>query len=135
VKYFDYSCLGVPCICSAHPPYADVIRPGEDGLLCPDDPRAWADAIGQLIRSSQERQRLAQAASHKVETYYTLAHTQEAWRSLLTRLIDDSRERRKKLLPLQHSFEIALVRYERMRGALSSWNRQRLKRRHGRATT
>ncbi|MGY0197715.1 glycosyltransferase [Leptothrix sp. BB-4] len=131
VKYFDYACLGVPSICSAYPPYADVIQSGQDGVLCADNPQDWADAIRRLAQSGHERQRLAGAARAKVETHYTLARTQAVWESLLTRLIEQGNTSRRSI-PMAEVLESAFLHYRRMRGAVSKWNRERRKVRHAR---
>ncbi len=130
VKYFDYACLGVPSICSAHPPYADVIAPGHDGLLCADRPQDWADAIRHLALTSRDRVRLTRAAREKVEKHYSLDHTKAAWSAVLTRLIDESRVVRKPVTLPQRLTDEVIIQVEHLRNALSQWNRRRLRKRH-----
>ncbi len=133
VKFFDYACLGVPSICSNHPPYADVIESGHDGMLC-DSPHAWADAIRQLVLDAHARQKLADAAFRKVTQQHSLAQTVASWEILITRLVDQGARNRRPITPSQRLADAVTSWLEHVRGAMTGWNRRRLKNRHIRPT-
>lgn len=129
VKFFDYSCLGIPSICSNHPPYADVIRHGHDGLLCADSPQSWSDAIRQLAVDARQRTRLADAARQKVIEQYSLSRTVATWESLLIRLIEAGATRRRPVTSMQRLSDAAVGQVQQVRSAVTHWNRRRLKNR------
>lgn len=133
VKFFDYACLGIPSICSNHPPYADVIESGQDGMLC-DSPHAWADAIRQLVLDAHTRQRLADAAFRKVTQRHSLDQTVASWEVLITRLVDQGGRHRRPTSPSQRLADAIASRLDHVRSALTDWNRRRLKNRHVRPT-
>jgi hypothetical protein len=136
VKYFDYSCLGVPCVCSNRPPYADVIRDGFDGILCDDDPHAWASAIGRLVGDARLRVAMAGAARQKIQTHYTLAHTQEEWRKILVRMFERSALTRKPVPVLEWCSEKVTSLLAEVRRTLKTWNHRRVtSRRAGRLSS
>ncbi len=133
VQYLELACAGIPSICSARPPFADVIRQGHDGWLCQDSPQAWVDAIRLLVLSHHERLRLAGAAREKAKLYYSLAQTRSIWESLLTRLINESRVSRRSV-PVTELLEAVTTNYQQMRGVIRGWNHRRLESRSGGST-
>jgi hypothetical protein len=130
--YLELACAGIPSVCSARPPCADVIRPGHDGLLCTDDPQAWVGAIRQLMASGKDRLRIAKAAREKVEIYYNLARTRAIWESVLTPLINESRTQRRSV-PVTELLEAVVTNYRQVRGAIRGWNHRRLESRGDRS--
>lgn len=52
-KYFDYGELGAVGLYSDRVPYMDFVRNGEDGLLLPEEPKQWIDAILSLLDSPE----------------------------------------------------------------------------------
>ncbi len=135
VKYFDYSCLGIPCICSRVPPYADVVHDGRDGLLCADHVDDWANAIRGLASDASRRTQLASAAKLKVETFYSLGHAQAAWRELLVRMFALGVKTRRPL-PLSVWLHEGLTQQaQAARSALREWDRQRRRNRDRRRVT
>lgn len=62
VKMVDYTRQGAVGLYSRRPPYEGFVRDGVDGLLLPDDPAAWVDAIVQWANDADGRARLAAAA-------------------------------------------------------------------------
>ncbi len=83
VKYFDYALAGVPTICSAITPYANVIASGVDGILCPDLRRAWSDAAATLVANAVLRKQIADAALRRCLEQHTLNRSAAAWQELL----------------------------------------------------
>ena len=53
LKTAEYLAGGLPVICSDTPGHRHFIRDGVNGLLCPDDPSALAEAILRLARDPQ----------------------------------------------------------------------------------
>jgi glycosyltransferase involved in cell wall biosynthesis len=66
VKFYDIERCGAAGIYSNRPPFADFVRPGEDGLLLDNDPALWLDAILRLAADPALRLRIAQAAARRV---------------------------------------------------------------------
>ncbi len=67
VKFFDITRVGAVGLYSDTAPYSGFLRDGMDGLLLPDDPAAWADAIVALAGDPERRRRLAAAAKARCE--------------------------------------------------------------------
>jgi hypothetical protein len=66
VKFLDYARMGAVGLYSDVPPYAGFVRDGIDGLLLPDDPASWADALVALATDAPRRRGLAQAVRERV---------------------------------------------------------------------
>lgn len=62
VKMVDYARQGAPGLYSRRPPYEGFVRDGVDGVLLPDDPSAWVEAIVRWAGDASGRRRLAAAA-------------------------------------------------------------------------
>lgn len=62
VKFHDYARMGAFGLYAARAPYAGFVRDGVDGLLLPDDPAAWTEALVALAGDAPRRQALASAA-------------------------------------------------------------------------
>jgi GT2 family glycosyltransferase/glycosyltransferase involved in cell wall biosynthesis len=52
LKFLEYSALGLPSICSEGPVYSPAVRHGETGLLVPNDPEHWRQALEQAVTDS-----------------------------------------------------------------------------------
>ncbi|MDH4390390.1 MAG: hypothetical protein QE285_03070 [Aquabacterium sp.] len=61
-KFFDFARMGAVGLYSDVAPYRGYVRHGVDGLLLPDDPAAWLQAILKLAADTQARSRMALAA-------------------------------------------------------------------------
>lgn len=59
VKFIDAARLGAVGLFSDRPPYRGFVRHGEDGLLLPDNPKAWLGAIDALLGDDSRRQAMA----------------------------------------------------------------------------
>ncbi|MGF1614644.1 MAG: glycosyltransferase family 1 protein [Gammaproteobacteria bacterium] len=73
-KYFDYARVGAVGIYSARPPYMDFVRDGEDGLLLPDEPERWVNAILALLESPHRLAAMRSAIEQKL-AYFDLRET------------------------------------------------------------
>jgi hypothetical protein len=62
VKAFDAARLGAAGVFADAPAYRGQVRHGEDGLLLPMQPAAWAEAIAALLADPARRARLAETA-------------------------------------------------------------------------
>jgi len=70
--------LGVPVIASAAGGNADLVRPGETGLLVPPlDPAAWTRALDHMIGDAEFRARVAGAGRALVRREFTMQRTAE----------------------------------------------------------
>lgn len=58
VKFFDITRTGAAGIYSNIGPYPDHIKDGETGMLLPNDPDQWVEAIIHLLTNPAERERL-----------------------------------------------------------------------------
>ena len=87
VKWFDYAAAGIPALCSAVSPYAEVVQDERTGRLVANTPAAWQAALQQAVDDGGWRQRIAAAARLEVQAHHSLQHTVDAWeRALQTAL-------------------------------------------------
>lgn len=71
---------GLPVIATRVEGVDEVVKPGEHGLLVPlESPAELAQAILQLLRSPQDRQRMGKAARERVLSSYTTDRMCEAY--------------------------------------------------------
>lgn len=64
---------GLPVVATSAGGNADVIQPGENGLLVPPaSPESLADALSTLLKESSLRNRLGQAARRHIESHHTI---------------------------------------------------------------
>ena len=66
VKAFDAARLGAAGLFADGEPYRGFVRDGEDGLVLPMQPQAWADAIRALLDDPGRRLRLAASAQRRL---------------------------------------------------------------------
>jgi len=83
IKYVDYSFAGIPSVCSAVSPYTEVVEHDRSGLLIPNGETDWFDAMDRLIRSPQERRRLAANALEHCRAHYSLDTAAQWWHDVL----------------------------------------------------
>jgi hypothetical protein len=65
VKFFDAARLGAVGLYSQRPPYAGFVRDQEDGLLLPDAPAAWLEAMDQLLNHPEAMQAMANSCRQR----------------------------------------------------------------------
>jgi glycosyltransferase involved in cell wall biosynthesis len=87
LKYLDYAALGIPAVYSDVRPYRDTVRHRETGLLAPNEPGAWAEALGDLAGDDALRHRIARAARDEVYGTRMLATNARRWPEALDRLL------------------------------------------------
>ena len=78
-KYLEYGSLGIAGIYSAGSPNAQIVRDGETGLICPNEPEAWLDALRRLIDEPTLRQRLGEAARVDVGQRFSENALRNGW--------------------------------------------------------
>ncbi len=83
LKYLDYAALGIPAVFSDVRPYRDTVRHRETGLLAANEPKAWADALEEIVRDGALRARLAEAAKAEVHGSRMLRTNAVLWREVL----------------------------------------------------
>jgi hypothetical protein len=66
VKAFDAARLGAAGLFADAPPYRAWVRDGEDGMLLPMDPQAWAQAAAGLLHDPRRRMALTAAAAARL---------------------------------------------------------------------
>lgn len=92
VKWFDYAEAGIPTLCSAVPPYTDVVEDGVTARLVANDEAAWSAALAAAIGDTAWRERVARAARSAVRSRHTIVHTTAAWQHALEEARRRSRE-------------------------------------------
>lgn len=79
IKFFDYAMAGVPSICSNVPPYADVVKGMETGLLVNNDANSWVEAVLKLSSSAKLRSNLVETACHFIDEGHTVDRAAACW--------------------------------------------------------
>lgn len=69
VKFFDITRLGAAGVYAELAPYADTVRHGETGLLCPESQAAWVDAISALLADPGRAAAMARTAEEHCESH------------------------------------------------------------------
>jgi 2-polyprenyl-3-methyl-5-hydroxy-6-metoxy-1,4-benzoquinol methylase len=104
IKFFDYALAGIPTICSAVPPYSDVIQDGEHGILSANTTQAWISHIEALVFDAQVRHRLSSHARQMVATDFNMDIAAAWWNTVFKSLVPDVEAHRKTsqtILPSQ----------------------------------
>lgn len=133
VKWFDYAAAGVPSLCSAVSPYIDVIEQDVTGGLVDNNSQAWRQALCAAVSTPLWRQRVAAAASLRVEKQHSLQHSIDAWQSVVAAAVHSRNATRPAPLGLHWRLREATT--AALEGAvlrLRSLNRRRLARRSAR---
>ena len=91
LKWCEYSMLGVPTVASKFGPYKRAIRHGVDGLLA-GSPRAWENALEDLIESAELRHRIAAEARARVLDEYNADRQAHRWLEIFERIAQPVRE-------------------------------------------
>ena len=94
LKYLDYAALGLPAVFSQVMPYMGAVRHGETGLLVPNTPEAWAQAVTSLLRDPSLRAQLAHAARADVIARHRLGPSLAAWDALVGSVIPQAEAKR-----------------------------------------
>lgn len=79
IKFIDYALTGIPAVCSAVPPYSDVVQHGVTGILVANEVEAWYATVKQLAHTPTARQKLVAAAQAYCRTHGVLNRAAEHW--------------------------------------------------------
>jgi hypothetical protein len=66
-KFYDYARMGAVGLYSDRPPYRGFIQDGRDGLLLEGDPALWVEALLDLARDHEKRERMALEVRQRVD--------------------------------------------------------------------
>lgn len=86
IKYFEYSVMKTPTVASNIPPYAPVIKDGEDGVLVTEGKTqeetddAWFNAIEKLVLDEQLRTTIGRNAFDNVFKNHNADNKVHLWR-------------------------------------------------------
>jgi processive 1,2-diacylglycerol beta-glucosyltransferase len=83
LKYLDYGALGIPGVFSDVRSYRETVRNRETGLLAANEPKAWADALEEVVTDGALRARLADAAKADVHGGRMLRTNAVRWREAI----------------------------------------------------
>lgn len=83
VKWLYLGGIGVPTLCSAVSPYAEVVAHGQNGWLVPNTAKDWEAALRQVIADPAARQRVAAKARGDVQQRHGVGTAFAAWREAL----------------------------------------------------
>ena len=136
VKWLYYAGIGVPTLCSAVSPYAEVIEDGCTGWLVDNTPDAWEAALRAVIANPPLRLRVADAARREVALHHGLDTTLAAWREVLALAVQQRLARALAPPDLGDSLkDLLAVMAEGSVGRLRAFNRARLAKRQARKQT
>lgn len=131
VKWLYLAGAGVPTLCSAVSPYAEVVADGHNGWLVPNTAVAWETALRAVIDNPATRLRVATAARDEVQRQHGLDKNLAAWREVLTLA---RQQRAAHTLPLptlvQRLQDVGAALAESSLGRLRAFNRARLAQRN-----
>jgi len=66
-KFIEYTSIGAVGIYTDSPLYRQVVTEGENGILCPNSPTHWAEAIIRLVRHQTLRHHCLANAVHLIQ--------------------------------------------------------------------
>ncbi|TGS71790.1 glycosyltransferase family 1 protein [Mesorhizobium sp. M3A.F.Ca.ET.174.01.1.1] len=96
-KYREYSACRIAGIYSNIPPYRDVVKSDETGILVPNTLDGWFEALSLLIIFPEKRNRLADSAFAHVKGRYDLPAVSHAWANVF---IGVDKKRSRDIKPL-----------------------------------
>ncbi|AOJ97297.1 glycosyltransferase [Burkholderia vietnamiensis] len=88
IQWQEYAAAGIASIVSDRPAYRFALHDGCDGLLVPDAPQAWVDALDRLIANPALRRGLARTAQAKVRKHHALQQVLPRYRHVYQQCID-----------------------------------------------
>jgi hypothetical protein len=136
VKWMYYASIGVPTLCSAVSPYAEVIEDGRTGWLVSNTTQAWEAALQAVIADAPLRLCVADAARREVALHHGLGVTLAAWREVLALAVQQQQARALAPADSGVSFQDLLAMLaEGSVGRLRAFNRARLAKRQARKQT
>lgn len=122
IKFMDYALAGIPSICSAVPPYSDVVRDGETGLLAKNTAESWLKELKLACASLELRRALAANAQREVVEQWSLSRTADAWQAVISVLAVDGKQQLPNIVlsSQQHRFPNLYRRGRRLKALFFS---------------
>lgn len=87
LKWLENSALGIPTVAANVGPYAECIRPGQDGFLADNDAEFFA-ALDCLISNRKTRKSMGMAAKERIRQDYNINKTVVRYIDCLQKAID-----------------------------------------------
>ena len=81
-KFREYAACEIAGVYSDMPVYNTSVAHGRTGLLVPDDPGSWFNAIASLVTNPLDRQQIAQQAHHYAREHYSNDATRDSWMNI-----------------------------------------------------
>lgn len=86
-KFREYAACGIAGVYSDVPVYTSCVTHGSNGLLVPEDPVAWFDAIAALINDPFRRKQIATQAHQYAREHYSDAVTRAGWMGVFAQVV------------------------------------------------
>jgi phosphatidyl-myo-inositol dimannoside synthase len=91
ISLVEASACGLPVVAGNSGGIPDAVRDGETGfLVAPEDPAAFAEAIGRLLADPELAQRVGAAGRRAVETYYNWDRVVRDLREIESQVVSDA---------------------------------------------
>ena len=88
IKWMQYSALGIPVVASPFPPYQEVIKDNETGMLVDmNSPSSWHDRIEKLVVDANLRTRMGLKARREVLEKHDIRNNVSMWRECYKQII------------------------------------------------
>lgn len=92
LKFLEYSAMGIPGVYSNIPPYQDIVKPGETGLLATTT-EEWVAALSSLIDDPVLRLEIGKASQEVVKQQFLLNSNAFLWRNAYKNIVSFKGER------------------------------------------
>ena len=100
-KFIEYSSCGIAGVYGACAPYTQIVRDGENGILCGSEPANWYLALRRLLEEPQIAVQYAANAADLLERRFTHASVSARLQEGLPELTEFHKEERtRKQIPL-----------------------------------
>jgi glycosyltransferase involved in cell wall biosynthesis len=99
IKMLDYGILGIPGIFSQVPAYERTVRHEVTGLLVPNAPEAWEDALARAAKSSELRRSMSVAVCDEVRSSRSLRQHATEWPDAIGKLLAAAKNERRLPVP------------------------------------
>lgn len=109
-KFIEYGSYGIISVCSDLPPYTRVIQNWENGVLCPNEARAWEDALVKLVSEPSLRDSIAQQLYQQISGSFLIPQvSQKLWQQLDENIPTLKRHVMGSLLPCRLKMQLKMI--------------------------
>ena len=92
-KLFEYAACGLPVVCTDYDLLSEIVDDGVTGrLVPPGDTRAFSEAVVELCRHPEERQRMGKMARQRVVIRFNWDHHAGTVATILEQMVENRRE-------------------------------------------